>query len=116
MSTASSASAPMTGGSPTEADLEAIVAAVRNRDYAVSEHALARGSDPARPGIRDVVAGIAEDFPRIVGDDRGQHDPRGAVATIECENRQGRTLRVRVNYSRRPIVLVTQFWRDADYD
>ena len=116
MCTASLASAPMTGGSPPEADLEAIVAAVRSRDYAVSEHALVRGEDPARPGIIDVVAGVAEDLPRIVSDDRGQNDPRGAIATIECENRQGRTLRVRINYSRRPIVVVTQFWRDADYD
>jgi len=100
----------MSGDSPQEADLAALVRRFEERRFRVTKHAFERGSSPDRPTPADVEFGMTQDRPRIVGDDAGQADHRGPVVTVECEAASGRTFRARLNYGRDEPVIITQFW------
>ena len=94
------------------ADLEAIVAAARRpRGIQISLHYLGeRMGQRDRPFPEDIIRGLAEDDPAIIGDDQGNRDDRGGVCRIVCRAPNGRRLEVRVNYEDSPPRVVTAFW------
>jgi hypothetical protein len=100
----------MTGTSRRNASLEEIVGRFRERRYVWARHIFENAAS-GRPQPSDIVSGIVEDRPRITRDDEGESDDRGAVVEIECESPTGRTLVVRINYEKDPIVPFTQYWK-----
>ena len=94
------------------ADLDAIVEAARRKGgIQVSLHYLAERMDQQdRPLPEDVIRGLADGDPAIIGDDGGTRDDRGAVCRIVCRAPNGRRLQVRVNYEDSPPRVVTAFW------
>lgn len=93
------------------ADLEAIVAAARTLvGIEFSRHYLhERQSAEDRPWASDVVYALTRGEPRIVIDDEGTKDIRGAVCTIECRGPDSTLLHVRLNYEESPMRIVTVF-------
>ncbi len=90
------------------ADLEAIIEAARTGALRPTRHySVDRAGRPGRPLVDDVLLALMEGSPRIIDDDRGLHDPRGAVSTIACEAPDGALLIVRINYTNDPMQIVT---------
>jgi hypothetical protein len=92
------------------ADLSAIVAAVREDRYLISTHYLReRAGEPGRPLPSTIRACLAEDAPRIVRDDEGANDPRGATCRIQCITPGGDVIFVVVAYDNGPVRVVTAY-------
>lgn len=93
---------------PADADLDAIVAAARAGALRPTRHySVDRAGQSGRPLVDDVLLALTEGAPRIIDDDHGLRDPRGAVSTIACEAPNGDPLIVRVNYTNDPMQVVT---------
>jgi hypothetical protein len=95
------------------ADLQSIVAAAKNgTDLLISVHYLKERLDNRdRPGLAEMVFGLTDDAPRISRDEAGTgSDNRGNVCDISCETPHGRLMTVRVNYEKKPMILVTAFY------
>ena len=84
------------------ADLETIVAAARSLiGIEFTSHYLHdRQSTLERPWASEIIFRLAHGDPRIVSDDLGQEDARGAVCSIECRAPDGTAVIVRLNYER----------------
>lgn len=103
----------MRTGPRVTADLDSIVAAARNgTDLLISVHYLKdRLGNRNRPGLAEVAFGLTDDAPRISRDEAGTgSDDRGSVCDISCETPHGRPMTVRVNYEKKPMILVTAFY------
>ncbi len=103
----------MRTGPRVAADLQSIVAAANNgKDLLISVHYLKeRLGNHDRPGLAEVAFGLTDDAPRIARDEAGiGNDDRGSVCDIACETPYGRPMTVRVNYEKKPMVLVTAFF------
>lgn len=96
------------------ASLSDIIRAAVNDDFVISVHYLQeRQGRDNRPWPSDILFGLMHDAPRIIRDDRGLADPRGAVCELLCEAADRQEFRIRVNYERRPMVMVTAFWQET---
>ncbi len=92
------------------ADLDAIVAAARRGELDFTDHYLhERMGIEGRPWYSEVIFGLAHGRPRVIDDDRGERDPRGAVCTIACEAPDGTSLIALVNYEVEPMRLITAY-------
>ncbi|MXY87794.1 MAG: DUF4258 domain-containing protein [Dehalococcoidia bacterium] len=97
------------------ADLEAIVAAARRGTLEFTDHYIhERMGMDRRPWYSEVIFGIAHGEPRIMDDDRGERDPRGAVCTIACQAPDGTNLIALVNYEAEPMRLITAYPADEE--
>lgn len=97
------------------ADLEAIVAAAREGTLDFTDHYLhERMGIAGRPWYSEIIFGIAHGEPRIIGDDQGERDPRGAVCTIACQAPDGTNLIALVNYEVEPMRLITAYPADEE--
>lgn len=94
------------------ADLAAVLRAAHTGELLLSTHYLEErlgGAD--RPWPHEIVFGLLRDAPRIIRDDDGMTDPRGAICEVECEAPDGSLLVVRINYEKIPMKIVTGFRR-----
>ncbi len=93
------------------ADLQQIVEAARTLvGIEFSHHYLhERQSAEDRPWAADVLYALARGEPRIVRDDHGLEDIRGAVCTIECRTSDDVLLHVVLNYEDWPMRIVTAY-------
>lgn len=90
--------------------LGALVEAAREGRMVIFGHAWDRFAEDERPNPSDVWQALGEDAPRIIHPGEPQADPRGRTAQIEGEALSGQTVRVVLNYDRRPPVLVTAYY------
>lgn len=92
------------------ADLEAIVAAARGRELRPSKHyEHHRQHLPNRPSFTEILSGLRDGSPELIGDDDGHNDPRGPVCAITYRGPDGQRFIVRLNYGVRPMRVITAF-------
>lgn len=98
------------------ADLQAIVAAARMLvGIEFSRHYLyERQNRGDRPRPDEIRRGLRERALVIASDDLGTRDDRGAVCEVLCRSQGGRSMAVRINYEKSPMLVVTAYWMSRD--